>query len=854
MDTNAYIEILDTANNVLGSIPVGNNDDFPLVLTDSISDIDNVFKRTSSFSKSARFPADKATNQLLEYLYNSNISDDKDMKNLKDCRLVVNGLQYVNYNKIKLTNVVSSYGRPNEYEYTLYGENFEWVELLKNVYLKDLDYGYYVGTTLIDDVEYNATDILTVMTKDYDDDYDYWWSLKNYGCWQVAGAVSVEDLRPDIYFRSILEKGFEEIGYTIESNFLTGSFFKKLYLPFYGENFKQTQTDLDLNRVLALTAPTQTVTQNNSVMTMGSYDMNIDAQFNTETYDYNSAWNGTTFTAPITGVYKIKGTLNFQIANPNGGNVYFKYRVNSTESQMFDTNGNFLLFTNINSVYSNQTFDYEFDVNLQAGDVFAIVLDLPFFAFATTTILKLTAGSTINILLQEALIDGSTFKIKNIVDPNATVFDQISDLSNLFNLKFKTDTRLKKVYMEPDAIDFYKPTSQAIDITNNFDLGSDYTLSFITDYNRDWEFSYVTDDKDGLVKHLNQVNQTKVGALDVSLPDRFRKGSQKAGTTMFAPTAHIVDGTISDKTTGNGVYMPLFSKDYPSLTGYSTDIKPRCLYQLGWTNHNSCNWYLFSPLLGTTTLQTNAPIGYMQDVILGTGVNLSFDNHSIAGDGIFKTYWDPTFQLIETGIILNAKLKLKATQLSNIDLRYLFYLDGPAELKGYWICDTIGEYNPQNIDLVDVRLVKYTLYNKKSTNTSSGGVSGGTTGTGSSNGNGTNMSNMRTANGNTPSYVLENNTGNQARKNSGNVAFGQGVIAPGKFQSVFGKFNDPNETDIFQFGAGTGPNNRRNAFVINKDGEFVWGDQPIFIEDENGNYIQVVTNRNNTIDFVYIER
>lgn len=850
---NSYIEILDTTNSVLGTLNVSSNSDFPLSLQDKISDINNVLGgNTSSSSKTSRAPATPQLNRLLEYLYNSNISDDADMKNTKDCRLIVDGVQYHNYNKIKFTDVIQKNGKPFEYEFILYGENYEWVEQLRDLMITDLD--YYDGTT--DLVTYTKNSLNTAFPTTYDSGWDYWWSLKNYGAWKNATNVTVEDFRPDIYIKSIVREAFERIGYTLSSSFVDSSLFKKLLFPFIGNGFNLSPEEIKDSYVYV---------ENNQSFSHTDPTILVALSYPTEISDVNNRWIADSYFCEKTGLYNIRGKIAIGLILSGGyGSVSLKYLktfpdLSFETGQIYTTTGQPIIHKRPPKVSDQYSFD--FNIFLNEGELFSIA----FQNAGTNAInfISVNSAATLEIILASkpdgTLIEGSLFKINEVFPNDISVLEIINGVTELFNLYWKTDTRLKKIYCEPRN-DFYKGQGDAINWTSKLDIDSEYKLHFATQYKRDWSFSYAEDSNDKYVSATNKIFKRRLAELKISLPNRFAKGSQKAGTDFFAPTASDIAQNISTEGFIDAPMIPTFNSFYPEASQYSSDFKPRILYQEGYVTKatgfgTNSNWKFHDSITNTITPMSLVPLAYMADRLAGVGANLMYCNGVIEGDGLFKTYWDKTFQVIETGIILTAKFRLTTTELSNIDLRYPIYLSEPAELKGYWVIDTVGDYKPQDLGLVPVKLIKVTNLNPKVTTpivnppiTGDFGNSSNFDSAFKKNNNTTNDSNQS----DTPiTTVLGNNSGNVS-KNTGNNVWAIGGIGNGQLQTILGKHNLPSETDILQVGIGKNDSDRSNLFTVDEDGNFSTFGGQIFYEETDGSISPVVAQDSNAdYSFIY---
>lgn len=841
--SNAYIEILDTENSVLGTVYVSENNDFPLALNDKISNINNVLRgNTSSSSKTFRTPATRELNNLLEYLYNSNIVDNKDMKNVKPCRLIVDGIQFYNYNKIKCTDIIQRNGRPIEYEWVLYGENYEWVDAAKDAMITDFD--YYDGTT--DLINYTKTKLNTDFYTNYDSGYDYWWSLKNYGGWKNGTNASVEDFRPDIYIKSIERKFFARNGYTLSSDFKDGSIFKKLIFPFIGKGFVVDPDVVKDNRVVV----ERTVPQGNFTDVLISMP--------TEREDISNLWSTDTFTASVRGVYRFSGYVDFQTYSTYGNFIGgIQYKKNGVLRTLYDTSGANAYSSSFGNSF--QFISFDFGIFLDPSDTIQFRASVDPTLVATPGVFSFIniRAASLAVILGSEIVEGSSFRIKDVFPNNISVLDVINGCTEMFNLYWKTDNRLKKIYCEPRNT-FYKGFSDAIDWTSKLDIASGYTLSFLTDYKRNWSFRYADDSNDKLVAEENKKNNRVLAEQKLELPSRFAKGEERAGTDFFAPT--ISKPAIEIAVTGiqDAPVIPTFHNNSPQPPTYSNDFLPRILYQEGMVQKNSAagvtqKWKFSSRSTSTIDTMSYVPLAYMSDGLAGVGENLMFCDGTVDGDGLFKTYWDETFQILETGEVLAANFRLKSTELSTIDLRYPVYFSEPAELKGYWIIDSLGDYKPHDIDLVPAKLVKVesrtpTTLTPISTDLGVVEDLGGNFSQSflnahvQSTGNNSALSPVTTMNANSGNVSL----------NNGNVVWGMGLIGIGSGQTVLGKFNQASETDKFVIGAGNSDSDRANVISIDENDNLkVFGGQ-IFYTDGSGNIMPIYsTDENGNVNFVY---
>ena len=98
-------------------------------------------------------------------------------------------------------------------------------------------------------------------------------------------------------------------------------------------------------------------------------------------------------------------------------------------------------------------------------------------------------------------------------------------------------------------------------------------------------------------------------------------------------------------------------------------------------------------------------------------INLSFTGD----DGLFTTYYSKMLKNIEEGGRLVAYFNLSSTDFDNLDFRKLIYIDAPTQAKGYYLIESILDYNPINNGLTKVSLFKFENLGSVPTDTSQEG-------------------------------------------------------------------------------------------------------------------------------------
>ena len=130
------VQILDYEMGVIGTLDITDSQDFPLALTYLISDGRDLESRFGDFSKSFDLPATKNNNTLFRNIYNEKIVDDRDMTGLKDCRILVDSIDFFK-GKIQIKGSKQS-SKPLSYSCTIFGGNYGWLSEIKDKNVCDI--------------------------------------------------------------------------------------------------------------------------------------------------------------------------------------------------------------------------------------------------------------------------------------------------------------------------------------------------------------------------------------------------------------------------------------------------------------------------------------------------------------------------------------------------------------------------------------------------------------------------------------------------------------------------------------------------------------------------------------------
>ena len=849
------------AERTAGQLDIKDSDEFPMSINYLIADIKNLSIRSGSYTKTFNVPATKNNNTILHDIWNPNTYVDDissytaaghKMLSRKPCIIKVDGTPVLR-GEVKVKNVITK-GKKKEYVLQIIGDNSDWVKQLETLYLNELTEFDTVSSNT--DHTLNKATIEASWSGSYSDlktvsSYCYFYPLINYGSWKNGSGVVVDDMRPAVYIRAILDAGFKEAGYTINSTFLDTLDFKKLVLPYHGHGFGVSDAYIDARKFRAGRTTDHTEIQTNQDLTFPQYNTHtITVPLNNDStspnFDTGTLYNTTTYKYSANGVYDVKFKGNFvlehtlsytQISNTytvllkqyDGSATTYKtlkvFTLGFGESKSFSFNTGYM------TTSASHTFELEIRSTTPLGGSAGYYYHN----------YKITSASYIENEIDKTPQGGFSVVLKDTLSDKHTVLDILKGLTHLFNLYYRTDVAMKTVYIEPRD-SFFDATTTANDWTGKLNK-NDYEIKYIDDYKKELKFGYKKDGADGHLKARDIEHDLDVGDYFYTMNDRFMIGKQEFINPTFAATYHIMDKKI--------IYAT-------GIGGWKVKTKDKApLIARMWRNWNSDdasqnNNYEWIPRIlvksyGTQadddgsnrawswegTSQTSIPTALMSGYGDVTQDELEFTG----ADGLFQTYYGKWIKIIEKGVQVTAMFKLQLQDLSELNLKKPIFIDKPSDLHGYYVINKIIDYSPSKRGLTKVELVKIENLGTATLDTTRVGTTKPAKDFGEVDdsrgslhiinpfhgGSGGKLDDDDILVGNdysNPSLVLDNGSGNMAYAGSGSFVVGSGNISRGDNQTILGSFNTANVTDLFQIGTGTSDTDRVTALKIDEDGVF----------------------------------
>ena len=856
------------ADRTVGQLDIKDSDEFPMSITYLIADIKNLSIRSGSYTKTFNVPATKNNNKILKDIWNPNTYVDSvssytaaghKMLSRKPCIIKVDGTPVLR-GEIKVKNVITK-GRKKEYVLQIIGDNSDWVKQLENLYLNELT--EFDTASANTDHTFNKATIEASWSGSYSDletvsSYAYFYPLINYGGWKNSTGVVVEDLRPAVYIKAILDAGFRQAGYTINSTFLNSTDFKKLVLPYHSHGFGLSDSYIDAKKFRAGRTTDHTEEQLNYI-TPVQYDTHtIIVPFNNDStspnFDTGGLYNTTTYKYSANGIDDISFKGNFEIEHLNdnvdvkttyvlllkqydGSATSYKtlkyFTLGYGESKAFSYDTGYI------TTSASHTFELELRSVTEAYLIPAGITVSQAYYYHKY---KIKTSSYIENNIDKIPQGGFSVTLKDILSDKHTVLDILKGITHLFNLYYRTDTAMKIVYIEPRDT-FFDDITSANDWTAKLNK-NDYEIKYIDDYKKELKFGYKKDGADGHLKARDEEHDLDVGDYNYTLSDRFLIGKQEFINPTFAATYHIMDKHLIYNS-ASGVYFgyknerkdkaPLIARMWKnwqvddSSQAVTFDWLPRILVKSYGTqldddgNNRVWEW--------EGTSQTNIPTALMSGYASVTQDSLEFTGSS----GLFQTYYGKYIKVVEKGVLITAMFKLNIEDFSELNLKKPIYIDKPSDLHGYYVINKIIDYSPAKKGLTKVELVKIenlgtaTLDTGQVGSTLPSGIFGEI---GDSRGNQHLNNPINFGSGgkfddadiligrdyNNTTLVLDNGSGNMAYAGSGSTVLGNGNISRGSNQTILGNYNTGSTTDIFQIGTGTSDTDRVTALKIDQDG------------------------------------
>jgi len=344
---------------------------------------------------------------------------------------------------------------------------------------------------------------------------------------------------------------------------------------------------------------------------------------------------------------------------------------------------------------------------------------------------------------------GNPVRFNNILPCGLSQIEYIKSISQLFNLYFTTDVQSKTIFVEPFN-EFYKKKSDGLDWSMKVDYSEEIQDEYNIGLKKELNIGYKVDNSDVFARITNEEQNRHEGDTQLynyneNLGEDYESGTVDINNKVFASSIQVWDNDAHDSPNADKapVMIPvLWNKDCYTGIGIGntqgrpsemiTSFTPRIFYYC-WENTVSNTTIPGGTLVnagGTQTYysrifssgsafqnQTVYPRATLVDweehnQAVSMRPSLSFTDESFKAPGqastnevpgLYSVYYKNMIeQLKQSPRIRTIYINLKLTDILNLDVRKLVYLD-----ESWWRINKISEYSPANNQSTAVELIQW---------------------------------------------------------------------------------------------------------------------------------------------------
>ncbi len=690
------------------------SDESNLAISKSIYDVIEPDKRMSSYTKTITIPSTAQNDKVLMGMFDVNFSLDSDTQfdpffnpsKKAPCFIHTETLEQLT-GYAQLTDItLNHYTNKVEYKLTIYGEIRDLFGTLSDRRLSDLDLSEfnhaYTKANIVSSWDYDVyrNGVLTSYSEggigyvypqiDYGDDHEKWngTTLESSDYWRV------EHFRPWIYVKTIVDRIFQEAGFSYYSTFFNSSLFKKLIYQGDVNGLKYTDDEI-VDRTAAVYRTSNVTIPIAGGNSSGSYAYaNSQIVFNAETTDIGNIYNTSTgtFTCAETNDYSVGFYLNFRFYNSDTIPKYFVkgkiivVGVKSDGSIFFTGIVTPPLNSSVSALsYLEFTASFKDRVRINSGEQFRLcILNFEFQlmgsileTYSGTTNLSVGTNSTFAVQPIADLPVGGTVNISQLLSPDMTQKDFLMNLAKMFNLYIEPywfrvgDSNSGKYaqYLIETRDEYF--TEDVIDWTPNLDLEKDFTIKpmALSKY-KYYHFTYKEDND-----WLNQEFKASTGRI-------------------YGDYTHFIDNDFSKETKKIEIgFSPAIVKDFykrgryipavkPNGGNKRADGKPKVLFYQGniatpseWRFDNDIyNTCPFSGQLDSDTAPT-CDLNFKVPTLIFYGGDVE-GNVTLTSSTLFnKYYYRQIFEMNDKNSkMVECYMRLRPSDIHNLSFRPLYFI------------------------------------------------------------------------------------------------------------------------------------------------------------------------------------
>lgn len=228
------INVSNVAGNIIGKLDIGEAEINTIY---QLSDVMDPTTKTTNHTKTFTIPGTKLNNQIFQHIYEGGFSSFSYNPNLKlNAQVLVNGNQYFS-GALQLNDIIKVDNKIIGYDITIYGlfgmffNNITNFKLIDIVDLSDFNHEWDTQT-IAASWQYWIRQNGLITPFSLGNGYVY--PLEYRG--EVSNLFDAESMKPAIYVKTIFDRVLKSQGVSYESDFLNSTLFRKLIMPYTGED------------------------------------------------------------------------------------------------------------------------------------------------------------------------------------------------------------------------------------------------------------------------------------------------------------------------------------------------------------------------------------------------------------------------------------------------------------------------------------------------------------------------------------------------------------------------------------------------------------------------------------------
>jgi hypothetical protein len=700
----------------------------------SIADVRDPNKRNTEYSKTIICPSTASNDILFGNIWDVNISNANDpiLTNIEtnfnpnkkaEARVVSDGVE-VMVGVIQLRNITILDGKI-DYEVVFIGKLKNIFSALGDKQLNDVDES---GNVFIDfsDLDHFLTE--PIVQASWSNTTGYTYPMVDYGQsfdYDSLGrrVYDIEDFRPAVFLKTIIDKIFDYAGFTYTSSFFNSAPFTELIVLWFKESFTLTDSQIANRQFTAQSTSDQDIlAATDTEIISGTSWTYLRLEFD-DLNDPNNLWNDTTYEFQVAniGYYKMYFDGDFTILKTGASvltgtlpaTLIIKRLSNSIES-IVDTVV-FDIDIPIGGIGTSETFNLEWSSSQQlmyVGDTVWAELwidTVSFDAIDGTGAFDVTMDTSSNLFNQVAeqqIFEQSNVYMNNFV-PEIGMAEMLLSVFKMFNLYVTVD-ELDETNLLIESRDDYYAGGTTRDWTKKLARNKKVSIKPLGSLTaKEYIYTY-SDDDDYYNTRYQESKGHAYGRRRIDMDNDFLTNT----TTVkidFAPTPLVNDDVT------NRIIPKIYDEDIED-GAKPTDIKARVLYFNPFRVSNPDWVFRYDGGNSTYVWGTYPYAGHLDDPISPT-LDLNFGIPSqlfYSGNGytgtllytnanLFNVYHRAYLDEItnKDSKVLAGEFYLTAWDIEKLDFRDQIIVD-----NAFWRLNKVTDYNPFKEGLTKVELIK----------------------------------------------------------------------------------------------------------------------------------------------------